>query len=398
MNPNILNTKIQEFINSNLSSDVSELLLKGIPFKDINPKVTIEQIEAKKRCQKKLPTWFNTKNIYYPNKLNIEQTSSEITAKYKADLVSGNTLIDLTGGFGVDTFYFSKQVESVLHCELNNELSNIAKHNFNALEVSNIKHLNENGIDALKRIDQPFDWIYIDPSRRDDSKKKVFLLSDCTPNVKTFQGLFLKYAKNVMIKTSPLLDIRATKNDLKYVKTLHIVAINNEVKELLWRLERDYDDELKIKTVNIVKGNQQTFEFNFKDESSANAKYSLPLTYLYEPNTAILKAGAFEILSEKLNISKLHKHSHLYTSKELVDFPGRRFKIDAIIPFNKKIFAKQSIIKANITIRNFPISVGDIRKKLKIKDGGNLYLFFTTNCKNEKIIISCSKPQKQPHP
>ncbi len=168
--------KYKNFINENLNSDISDLLLKGVPFETIDSKSIIEQIEAKKRCHKKLPTWFNTKNIYFPNKLNIEQTSSEKTADYKAHLISGKSIIDLTGGFGIDAYYFSKQVEHVTHCEINTELSEIVNHNFKALNISNITCLNENGIEALKRIDKPFDWIYIDPSRRDSAKQKVFLL------------------------------------------------------------------------------------------------------------------------------------------------------------------------------------------------------------------------------
>jgi len=391
LNTTILNTEIQEFINSNLKSDVSSLLLKGISFEGADSKAIIEQIEAKKRCEKKLPTWFNTAQIYYPNKLNIEQTSSETTAKYKADLVSGTTLIDLTGGFGVDSFYFSKAIENITHCEINNSLSEIVAHNSNELNSTNMTCLNENGIDALKRIDQPFDWIYIDPSRRDNTKQKVFLLSDCTPNIKTFQGLFFKYAKHVMVKTSPLLDIKATTNDLKFVSELHIVAVENEVKELLWILERDTNSNLMIKTINITKTVHQNFEFEFKDEANTTATYSYPCSYLYEPNAAVLKSGAFNSVSSILEIPKLHKHSHLYTSDTLIEFPGRRFKIDKTIPFNKKAFSKENIDKANVTTRNFPLSVGDIRKKLKLKDGGNNYLFFTTNLNDEKVILLCSK-------
>ena len=391
MNSDILHIKIQEFINLNLKSDISDLLLKGIPFKHIDSKLIIEQIESKKRSEKKLPTWFSTKNIYYPNKLNIEQTSSEITAKYKANLVLGKSLIDLTGGFGIDTYYFSKQIENVTHCEINTELSDIVKHNYKALKTSNIECLNESGIDVLKRINQPFDWIYIDPSRRNDSKKKVFLLSDCAPNIKTFQNLFLKYAGNVMIKTSPLLDISATLQDLKEVKEVHILGVNNEVKELLWVLERDYSSEIHIKTANIQKESIQSFKFKFEEEPIAKVEYSMPLTYLYEPNSAILKSGAFNSISDILGTSKLHKHSHLYTSEHIIDFPGRRFKIEKRLPFNKKLFAKEKISKANVTTRNFPISVHEIRNKLNVKDGGTIYLFFTTNLNNEKIILICSR-------
>ncbi|RNC87234.1 MAG: class I SAM-dependent methyltransferase [Winogradskyella sp.] len=391
MNPDILNTEVQAFISKNLKTDITSLLLKGVPFENIDSKDIIEQIEAKKRCEIKLPSWYNTKNIYYPNKLNIEQTSSEKTANYKAQLINGDTLIDITGGFGVDCLYFSKQVKNITHCEINSELSEIVKHNYKNLNISNIECRNENGIDALKQIDKPFDWIYIDPSRRDDSKNKVFLLSDCTPNVKTFQGLFFKYAKNVMIKTSPLLDIKATRNNLKFAKELHIVAVNNDVKELLWILERDYDAEFTIKAVNLTKTSPQTFQFSFNEESNTIPEYSLPLTYLYESNSAILKAGAFNILSDKLNIPKLHQHSHLYTSDELLNFPGRRFMIVKCIPFNKKAFSKEGISKANVTTRNFPLSVGDIRRKLKVKDGGDVYLFFTSDLNNSRVIIICKK-------
>lgn len=393
MNTNLLNTEVQAFIANNIKSEIAELALKGTSFEGINTKELIEQVEAKKRSETKLSTWFNTKKIYWPNKLNIEQTSSEVTAKHKSSLISGLTLVDLTGGFGVDAYYFSKEVESVTHYEINTELSGIVTHNFKKLGVSNIECLNENGIEALKKLNQKYDWIYIDPSRRDNAKNKVFLLSDCAPDVAKFQDLFLKYAKNVMIKTSPLLDISATLLGLHNVKAIYVVAIKNEVKELLWILERNYTKNVEIKTVNIQNKNTQTFHFNFEEESKVTANYSQPLTYLYEPNSALLKAGAFNILSTTLNVFKLHKHSHLYTSNQLIEFPGRCFKIEKIVSFNKKSFAKENITKANITTRNFPLSVSEIRKKLKVKDGGTIYLFFTTDLDSNKIILRCSKIQ-----
>jgi 16S rRNA G966 N2-methylase RsmD len=391
LNKDILNIEIQDYIDAHLKADISNLLLKGIPFNFIDSKEIIQQIEAKKRSEKKLPTWFNAQTIYYPNKLNIEQSSSETTARYKASLVSGESLIDITGGFGVDAYYFSKQFDSVSHCEINTELSEIVKHNYKTLKISNITCINESGIDVIKKLDQPFDCIYIDPSRRDDSKQKVFLLSDCTPNIKTFQSLFLKYAKHVMIKTSPLLDISATLSDLKHVKEIHVVAVNNEVKELLWMLEKGYQGKVEVKTINLLKENSQNFNFNFEDEALATAQYSEPLTYLFEPNSAVLKSGAFNSISSQLNLKKLHKHSHLYINERLIPFPGRVFKIEKQLSFNKKAFAKENIKKANITTRNFPLSVYDIRKKLNIKDGGTIYLFFTTNLNEEKIILVCSK-------
>ncbi|WP_299100349.1 class I SAM-dependent methyltransferase [uncultured Winogradskyella sp.] len=391
----ILNKEIQEFISLNLNSDISKLLLKGIPFNTIDQKTVIEQIEAKKRCQKKLPTWFNCDNIYYPNKLNIEQTSSEVTAKHKAILVSGKKLIDLTGGFGVDIYHFAKKLDSVIHCEINESLSQIVKHNFNVLNIKNAKCLNEDGTKVLEQLNENFDWIYLDPSRRDALKKKVFLLADCEPNIKEHRDLLFKYTNNVMIKTSPLLDLTATLNDLHNVKEIHVVANNNEVKELLWILEKNYSAQVKIITSNLKNNSTQSFNYIFNEEQRAIATYSKPLKYLYEPNSAVLKSGGFNSISTLLKIDKLHQHTHLYTSDVLMEFPGRQFKIVNIIPYNKKLFKKENISKANITIRNFPISVSEIRKKFNVKDGGNTYLFFTTDLLNKKIIILCSKVQSE---
>ena len=386
----LLHQDIQAFIDKNLKGNIHNLVLKGIPFDKALHQKIIEQIESRAKSEKKLPTWFRTTQIYYPKKLSVEQTSSEITAAYKASLVNGDKLLDVTGGFGVDTYYFSKKISNVTHCEIDVELSAIATHNFKVLKATNIKCLNENGIDALKRIDEAFEWIYVDPSRRNSEKKKVFLLSDCTPNVKTFQGLFLKYASNVLIKTSPLLDIKLTLTQLKFVKVIHVVAVNNEVKELLWVLEKEYTNIPLIKTVNFEKNQIQKFDFKLEDETESSI-YSAPQDYLYEPNVAILKAGAFESVAKKFNINKIHKHSHLYTSNQLIDFPGRQFKIKKNIPFSKKALSKENILKANITTRNFPISVSDLRKKFKLKDGGDVYLFFTTDYEGKKIILKCIK-------
>ncbi len=391
MNKSILNTVIQDFINENLESDVSKLLLKGVSFEDVSTSSLIEQIEAKNKAKNKLPTWYKTPNVYYPNKLNIEQTSSEVTAAYKAGLVSGDTLVDLTGGLGVDAYYFSKVVSKVTHCEINPELSEIAKHNFDMLGAETMTCYPESGLDVLKRNTTRYDWIYLDPSRRDDLKSKVFLLEDCAPNVIDIKDELFAYTDRIMIKTSPLLDISATVKSLDHVEALHVVAVNNEVKELLWLLNKQADTKLKVKTINIGKTEEQAFEFDYSEEGQLEASYSQPLTYLYEPNVAVLKSGAFNTISNKLNVFKLHKHSHLYTSETLSEFPGRRFMIESVIPYNKKQIKRLKIDKANITTRNFPMPVANIRKQFGIKDGGTIYLFFTTNIANEKIVIKAKK-------
>ncbi len=391
MNKNILNIDIQNFITNNLDKNIASILLKGTPFTSVDTKEIIEQIEAKNKCEYKLPTWFNGKNIYYPNKLNIEQTSSEITASYKSKLINGENIIDLTGGFGVDCYYFSKQFKQVIHCEINSSLSELVNYNYKQLNINNIETKNIDGIEFLNSQKKSFDWIYVDPSRRHDSKGKVFFLNDCLPNIPENLNILLKYTKNIMIKTSPLLDISIGINELKFVKTIHVVAVNNEVKELLWILEHGFTDNIEVKTVNLTKTEEFHFDFSLEEEKNLESLYSKPLTYLFEPNSAILKSGAFHSISNQLSIFKLQKHSHLYTSQELIDFPGRRFKIDSILPYNPKTIKKLGLKKANITTRNFPESVELIRKKLVIKDGGDLYLFFTTDLESNKIVIISTK-------
>ena len=388
MNKLILNTVNQHFINNNLVTDIVSLLLRKTDFEEVDIKELVEQIEAKRRCKSKLPTWFNTENIYFPNKLNIEQTSSEITAQYKSTLVKGLSIIDLTGGFGVDAFYFSKQFKEITHCELDENLSEIVSHNFKTLEVNHINTVTTDGIQYLKNSNTIFDCIYIDPSRRNDNKGKVFYLKDCLPDVTEHLNLLFKYSKTILIKASPMLDISIGLSELKWVKDIHIVAVDNDVKELLFLLESNFEEDVTVKTVNLIENNTQVFEFNITEEKHTESLFSLPQTYLYEPNSALMKSGAFNTISSKLKLFKLHKHSHLYTSEKQIEFPGRRFKITNVLPYSKKLIAKQfSKTKANITTRNFPETVAQIRSKFNIKDGGESYLFFTTNVNNEKIVI-----------
>ncbi|MCK7590894.1 class I SAM-dependent methyltransferase [Subsaxibacter sp. CAU 1640] len=391
MNKSILNNEIQVFINNNLNSDISTLAFKGTSFQNVDTKELIEQIESKKKSEKKLPTWFQSENVYYPNKLNIEQTSSEVTAQYKASIIDGKSIIDITGGFGIDSFYFSKKFDAVYHCEINEELSEIVKHNYQELGITNVFTHAVDGIEYLKKSDDFYDWIYIDPSRRHENKGKVFFLNDCLPDVPSELDSLFEFSNNILIKTSPLLDISAGIIELKFVKYVHVVAVDNEVKELLWILEKEFIGNITVHTANIKTSETQQFQFNFEDELQLAINYHEPLSYLYEPNASILKAGGFKSLASQLGIHKLHKHSHLYTSNEFMSFPGRSFIIVTLIPYNKKEIKSMAIKKANITTRNFPESVQKIRNTTKIKDGGDTYLFFTTNLKNEKIVIVCTK-------
>ncbi len=387
----ILQQEIQGFIKANAEVSIHKLALHKNPFPDFNWKKIIEQIECRQKSKDKLPTWFNTESIIYPSKISIEQTSSEKTAAFKTTLISGNSIIDLTGGFGVDAYYFSKHFQSVVHCEMNKELSAIVTHNVKHLHSNSIAFFSGDSYEILSNLNKKFDWIYIDPSRRNDHKGKVFMLKDCLPNVPDLLDFYLNYTDNILIKTAPLLDIAAGLNELKKVKKIHIVAVDNEVKELLWEISKLDANSVEINTVNLKKEQIDNFHFEM-NKNSESVRYSLPQKYLYEPNNAIMKSGGFNEVSIQFNLEKLHPNSHLYTANQLQSFPGRTFKINAVVPYQKKeMKVALEGIKANVTTRNFPDTVDEIRKKWKIKEGGNLYCFFTTDVNNTKIVLLCTK-------
>tara|TARA_R110002012_G_scaffold4074_6_gene18910 strand:+ start:40413 stop:41582 length:1170 start_codon:yes stop_codon:yes gene_type:complete len=383
----LLNKDVQQFIR-NFEGEISQLAFAGSPFEGITIQQLIQQIEGRRRIEKKLPAWFEALNVLYPPKLNLEQTSSEIAAKYKASLVNGKTIADITGGFGVDSFFFADKFEIVHHFEIDEEISKIAKHNFEILGKNNIHCRPTDGLQAILK--KQYDVIYADPSRRHDSKGKVFFLNDCEPNIPGNILEILNHCNQFLVKTSPMLDITVGLNELMNVSEIHIVAVDNEVKELLWLLKKVVNSQPKVKTVNFTKSGSENLDFEWNVHSSP--KYSLPQKYLYEPNAAILKSGAFDLVSEKLKLNKLHKNTHLYTSENLINFPGRRFLVESTIPYSKKeMRAALNFKKANISTRNFPKSVEVLRKKWKITDGGKVYLFFVTNLEDKKVMIRCSK-------
>ena len=391
MDFNILRPEIKQFINANIDKDINKLALQKNPFPEVEWIALLNQIEAKAKSKIKLPTWFTTENIVYPSKISVEQTSSEKTAAYKASLISGESLIDLTGGFGVDDFYFAKKTTKVAHCEINPELSEIVRHNFEQLDVKNIQCYSGDSLEILVKLNSKWDWIYIDPSRRNDAKGKVFMLQDCLPNVPEHLDLLFEYTNSILRKTAPLLDISAGLAELKNVETIHIVALENEVKELLWELQKDFKGKTTIKTANLVKEKIETFDF-ILNATTEHPSHGLPEKFLYEPNSAIMKSGGFDEVGTFFKLNKLHKHSHLYTNSTPISFPGRVFEIENSFPYNKNEM-KNHLEKQqfNITTRNFPESVESIRKKWKIKDGGNHYCFFTTDENDNKIVLICKK-------
>ena len=386
----LLSPEIQEFINSNLNADIVKLALQKNKFPNTDWTLILKQIAAKQKTKNKLPTWFTASNIIYPSKISVEQTSSERTAEYKSALVSGSKLIDLTGGFGVDDFYFAKKIDHVVHCEINEELSAIVAHNMQQMDVDNIECLAGESTEILKDLQQDFDWIYIDPSRRSNSKGKVFMFKDCLPNVPELLDFYFKFSQNIMIKTAPILDLSAGLSELENVKCIQIVALDNEVKELIWILEKNCSGKIQVVTSNLKSEETEKFTFELGNQSVSN--YSLPKKYIYEPNAAIMKSGGFNEVTQHFEVTKLHQHSHLYTSDHLINFPGRIFQIENCLEYNKqnmKSYLEGK--KANITTRNFPETIELMRKKWNISDGGDLYCFFTTAVNNNKIVLLCIK-------
>lgn len=386
----LLLTEVQDFINASLDKNLNQLALKKNPFPDLAYTDLIGQIDSKVRCMTKLPTWYAAKDILFAPKLSIEQTSSEALAQYKASLVKGDSLIDLTGGFGVDAYYFAKNISLVTHCEIQESLSQIVAHNFSILGVNNIQCVSGDSLEYLEQNKTRWDYLYLDPARRDTQKKKVFLLKDCTPNVPELLDRYFTFSDTIIVKTAPLLDISSAMGELHSVKQIHIVGLNNEVKELLWVLQKNYTDAPEMLCVNIQ--SDHISKITIVLNQSYFASYSAPLRYLYEPNACLMKSGQFDYISEHFNLFKLQAHSHLYTSDTLMEFPGRVFEIQENVAFtNKNAKAFLSSYAGHITTRNFPLKVQEIRKKYNVKDAPDAYLFCTTDINTNKIMLFCTK-------
>lgn len=385
----LLQPEIQKFIDDHINDQPAELMLKASQFPDWPMKAIVEQIAAKKKAKTKLPEWFSTQGLIWPVAISMEQCSSEITAEYKGSLVSGKSMADLTGGFGVDTYYLSKSFSEATHVEMNTELHRVVQYNFSCLKA-NIETVLGSAEDYLKDMSQ-VDLIYLDPARRDSSSNKVVFLEDYSPNVIEMLPQLQKKSKEVLIKVSPMLDIKKAISDLGSVAEVHVVAVKNEVKELLFLLRKERR-ETSVKAVNLGEGQPEVFEFNYDQEENIGSEFSVVMNYLYEPNAAILKAGAFKSIGAEFGMKKLETNSHLYTSQMLIgDFPGRVFKVLDELSFNKKKLKKQLLsMQANITVRNFPMSVKEIRNKTGLKEGGHQYIFATTDQEGKKVLL-CEK-------
>ena len=390
-----ISSETLRFIEENARADVRSLALQAKKYPQVDMAMAVVQIAGRQIAEAKVPSWYHTEGLLYPKHLSMEQCSSEATAIYKAGLVEGDSFADLTGGFGIDCSFLSRKFKQADYVERQAELCELAKHNFPLLGLSIGVH-NEDGVEYLKQM-QPVDCLFLDPARRDGHGGKTVAIADCEPDVSALEDLLVEKAKKVMVKLSPMLDLSLALKHLKYVREVHIVSVNNECKELLLILQKESaSSDITIHCEHIVNASEhQSFSFTQEQERTSDCPLATEVgAYLYEPNASILKAGAYRSLTQTYACKKLHASSHLYTSEQFIeDFPGRRFRVEAVSGFGKKELKEflQGMEKANLTIRNFPSSVADLRKRLKLKEGGEDYVFATTLADESKVMIKCRK-------
>jgi hypothetical protein len=381
-----MNQATQDFIREHAKADVRQLALQGTKNPEVDLTFALEQIAGRQKAKTKLPSWAAVDGIVYPPHLSMEQCSSEQTAQYKALIAGkGALIVDLTAGFGVDMAFISQNYQKAVHVERQSPLCAISSQNYKLLGLNHIEVVCADGVDYLHQLDHA-DLIFLDPARRDDYGARTYGIADCTPNVLELHDELLQKADRVMLKLSPMLDWRKAVEDLGHVNEVHIVSVDNECKELVVVLEvRGQRSEVKEYTVNCINllSNGAREEFKFCPADISLTSHLLPLTssFLFEPNASIMKAGCFALLEQRFKVAQLDKNSHLFVSdKDISDFPGRRFIIEKTTSMNKHELkaALEGIDRANITVRNFPMSVAELRNRLKLKDGGDIYLFATT--------------------
>ncbi len=388
----------RQYISLHRDDNVNTLALRSMP-EGVDRSVALQQIEGYQRAKVKLPLWAATPDILFPVRLSMEQCSGEETARYKGTLVerllgkdSCRTMADITAGFGVDFTFLSHHFERAVYVERNEALCEIARHNLPKLSPHcAVTVVQGDGVEYLRTLEH-VDLLFLDPARRDSNGTKVVAISDCEPDLTLLEDTLVELADVVMVKLSPMLDIRLVMQQLRFVREVHIVAAGGECKELLLVLKKEETD-VPV-TYYAVNGTQQ-LTFTRGEEQNATVTYAdAPERYLYEPNAAVMKSGAYKLLSARYGVKKLHADSHLYTSESLVEsFPGRIFEIDAYSGFGKKEVKPllAGVQKANLTVRNFPLSVAELRKKLKLAEGGDVYLFATTQQEKRHILIRTHK-------
>ena len=401
----MMNEATRAFVREHRDDDVRQLALRGTKDPEVDLAMALQQIDGRKRAQEKLPSWAAVEGIIWPPHLSMEQCSSEQTARYKAEVAgSGGVFVDLTAGFGVDAAFIAQGFQKAVAVELQAELCAISSENFKHLGLHQIEVVNGNGVDYLYRM-FPADLVFIDPARRDEHGGRTYGIADCTPNVLDFIDELLEKAQRVIIKLSPMLDWRKAVEDIgkQYVSAVHIVSVNNECKELLIEVkservksEKSRIGGLRVVCVNLLSDDgRECFEFDADAPPASTFHLSLlTFHFLYSPNASVMKAGCFDLLAERFGVMPLHQNSHLFVSdKEVPEFPGRGFVIERITSMNKRELKESlaGITQANIAVRNFPMSAEELRRRLKLRDGGDVYIFATTVENAGHRLLICRK-------
>ena len=386
----------RRYVAAHLHDDPAHLALQARRHPHLPVPELVRQIQARQKASAKLPAWAANQELAFPPALSVEQASSERTATYKASLVAGAArLADLTGGFGADAAHFAAVVAHVDYVEREARLAQVVAYNLNQLGIGNVAVHSTDAASFLKGSSGLFDWLYLDPARRDQRGGKTFRLADCEPDVPRLLPLLLRHAPRILLKTSPMLDIELAIQELKHVRRLWVVAVDNEVKEVLYELGAEPAIDPERLAVNLRRdGSQQEFRLNRAREARAVPRYAEAQQFLYEPNAAILKAGAFKSIGTAFELLKLHQHSHLYTNNELrTDFPGRIFRIRAVEKADGAALKAHlgPEARAHVTTRNFPESVADFRRRTGIREGGDTYMFATTDLCGKLQVLVCEK-------
>lgn len=391
---------VQQYLIEHEHDDERELILRQKEILGLPASTIAIQLIGRRKAKNKLPTWHNAKGIVYPPAINLEQCSSEATGLYKLSIIkkpideSDSSAVDLTGGLGVDSFFLSKAFNEVHYVEPNDELLKIAEHNHHQLGANNITYQTKTAEAFLETTQLHFSFAFIDPSRRDNSRK-VFKLSDCVPDIVSIQDKLLTISRYLLIKASPLLDIQQALRELNHVKKVFVISVGNECKELLFLSEQGFTEKVELSAVDLnSQGDiKSSFTFFLDDERTIDPPQSEPLKFLYEPNASILKAGAFKLVTKKFAVNKLSANTHLYTSDHLIaDFPGKILRIKALNPDSKKIMSLLPGGLANVIARNYPLKAEQLKKKFKLKDGGDKYLIGFSSDK-KKYLAVCSRIQ-----
>ena len=415
MEEKTVNQATINFIREHTEADFHQLALRGTKDPEVDLTYALEQIAGRQMARTKIPSWASVEGIVYPPHLSMEQCSSEQTARYKARIAGKGTLVvDLTAGFGVDIAFLSQGFGRAVHVERQVQLCAISSENYKRLGLRHIEVVCGDGTGYLHRLDHA-DLIYLDPARRDVHGSRTYGIADCTPNVLEILDEMLEKTDRIMLKLSPMLDWRKAVADLQqtgiaHVGEVHIVSVDNECKELLIEMKSDEvksekcvtsngNKALRVVCVNLLLGDSmERFEFNALSPvhvSTSTFHFSLFTShFLFEPNASIMKAGCFELLEQRFGARQVDKNSHLFVSDKVIpDFPGRRFIIEKPTSMNKRELkdALAGIDRANITVRNFPMSVAELRKKLKLKDGGDVFIFATTVAGEGHQLFICRK-------